>query len=408
MKISTACRVSAALLTIVSITVATAAAACAEPAFGNAGPASPGTAATEARANGDVVRAHSVVVRGLGMGLPVSAWQLHYKSTDGAGASVIDVATVVVPGMPWFGPGERPLISYQPALESLGPQCGPSAILAGGDVVSVDALTGELPALTAMLMRGWAVVLTDYEGPHGRFGDRRQTAHAVLDGVRAALRLPNTGLSQGSPLGVFGYSGGALATVWAAEEQQSYAPELNFAGVVAGGTPYRMLDVVASANGGRGSGLGVLVLLSMVRNYPQADFAALLNAQGKTVLAQEWNSCAVDLAARYAFRNLNDFTVRPDVWNDIALRRAADREEPGQKTLSAPLFDFHSVNDEAAPVAAADELVANYCAMGATVQRVRTDDASHILASLTMIPDYLGFFGDRFAGKPAPNSCARG
>ena len=49
-----------------------------------------------------------------------------------------------------------------------------------------------------------------------------------------------------------GYSGGAIATVWAAQEQPHYAPELRFAGAVAGGTSTDHAPCRRSMNGAWG------------------------------------------------------------------------------------------------------------------------------------------------------------
>jgi len=42
------------------------------------------------------------------------------------------------------------------------------------------------------------------------------------------------GLSATAPIGLWGYSGGGLATAWAAEVSGTYAPELNVVGAVLG------------------------------------------------------------------------------------------------------------------------------------------------------------------------------
>src|SRR5207237_1235757 len=78
------------------------------------------------------------------------------------------------------------------------------------------------------LQRGWAVVVSDYEGPQSAFGAARMAGHGVLDGIRAAEALSGTGLTGAqTPVGLWGYSGGGLATSWAAELAAGYAPDLN-------------------------------------------------------------------------------------------------------------------------------------------------------------------------------------
>ena len=52
--------------------------------------------------------------------------------------------------------------------------------------------------------------------------------------MRAALNTERLGLSPSAPVGLWGYSGGGLASAWAAEMSGAYAPELNVVGAVLG------------------------------------------------------------------------------------------------------------------------------------------------------------------------------
>lgn len=345
------------------------------------------------RAHGGIVGSHAIVVRGLGVPAPVTATSVTYRSTDGHGNPVVDTATVIVPDLAWPGPGPRPLVTYQEAEDSLGPQCGPSSVIARGDLISADQLTLETPMIAAMLLHRWAVVLPDFEGPHGLFGDRLQAAHAVLDGLRATLRLP--GFSARTPVAAYGYSGGASATLWAAEQQPRYAPDLRLVGVVSGGTPYHTADMMARLNGGSRSAFDVLTLLALVRDHPQ--LRPLLNRRGLAELAADRNACAIDLARKYPNQNLDAFTVAPHVWRQPLFRAAAAAEEPGQAIPAAPVLEYHSTNDEVAPAAAVDQLVARYRAAGATVVSAQVTGPDHDLTPVVMMPTYLHFLTTRFA-----------
>ena len=48
------------------------------------------------------------------------------------------------------------------------------------------------------------------------------------------MQLEPLGLSADAPVGLWGYSGGGLATAWAAEVCAGYAPELDIVGAVLG------------------------------------------------------------------------------------------------------------------------------------------------------------------------------
>ena len=74
----------------------------------------------------------------------------------------------------------------------------------------------------------------DHEGRTGMWGAPYEPGYHVLDGLRAALSTERLGLSPTAPIGLWGYSGGGLASAWAAEMSGSYAPELNVVGAVLG------------------------------------------------------------------------------------------------------------------------------------------------------------------------------
>src|SRR4051794_16552497 len=180
----------------------------------------------ESSVPGTVLASRSVTVNGLGLPVPADSTQFLVRSTDAKGAPTTAVGTLMVPTAPYVT-GARPLVSYQPATDSLGDQCNPSYKLRAGT-------EGELGLMMEALQQGWAVVVTDYEGPQNAFTAGRMAGHAVLDGIRGAEALPGTGLDGKTPVGMWGYSGGGLATSWAAELQPGYAPELNVAAVASG------------------------------------------------------------------------------------------------------------------------------------------------------------------------------
>jgi acetyl esterase/lipase len=92
--------------------------------------------------------------------------------------------------------------------------------------------------MALVLARGYAVVVSDYQGL-GTEGDHaymvgRALGCNVLDALRAARQLAPTELPDAGPAAIMGYSEGGTAAAWAAQLQPSYAPELELAGVAAG------------------------------------------------------------------------------------------------------------------------------------------------------------------------------
>ena len=88
----------------------------------------------------------------------------------------------------------------------------------------------------------------------------------MLDIVRAAVHC-GADVGPGSPVLIWGYSEGGRCAAWAAELQPTYAPELNVAGVAAGGVPSDLRAVARAIDAGPFSGLGLAVLIGVAHAY---------------------------------------------------------------------------------------------------------------------------------------------
>ncbi len=354
-------------------------------------------------ANGAVLDSRPIAV--FGLPLPVAGWQVQYRTTDSAGAPAADMATVMTPFTPWTGPGDRPLLSYQIAEDSLGTRCAPSFALRGGRDFSIATTLLDVPFLAEALRRGWAVVVPDYEGPQSRFFDGVNAGRAVLDGVRAARSFAPLGITDTSPVGAWGYSGGAFATLWAMQLRASYAPELWFAGVTSGGVPADIPAIARGVDGGYQAGLAVLILLALARNDSGSGLADTLDDNGRALSDQEATSCGGDLVTRYLFRHVDDFSAVPDILDSQPFRSATSRQELGGWAPDVPLYLYHSDNDDVIPSAGFTALVDRYCALGANLTAVHSAIPGHNPAALGEALGAMNFLSDRFAGDPVTAGC---
>jgi hypothetical protein len=353
--------------------------------------------------NGAVLDSRPIAL--FGLPLPVSAWQVKYRSTDASDDPVADVATVMVPMLPWFGPGARPLLSYQVPEDSLGTRCAPSFALRGGwDSGAVNTLI-DTPFMAEALRRGWAVVAGDYEGPRSRFLDGVNSGRGVLDGIRAARDLPQAGLGPATPVGAWGYSGGAFATLWAAQMQPWYAPDVRFAGITSGGVPADWPAIAREADGTVQAGLALLILFAIARNDPGNGVLALLNDRGRAALAENAAMCGSDLVPKYVGARVEDFSVVPDPLSHPAFRAATDAQELGGSAPETPMYLYHSRTDDVIPVAGFTDLVGRYCAQGAAITSVHSMLPTHNPAAIGEAPGAMNFLGDRFAGLPVAAGC---
>ncbi|ALG13425.1 hypothetical protein AOZ06_47060 [Kibdelosporangium phytohabitans] len=359
-------------------------------------------------APGTILRSRPVQTAALSL-LPqkVKAWQLLYRTTSRSGVPMATVTTVLRPA----GGAPRGLVSYQIAQDSSAAHCAPSHAIQAGN--PIDGITGNLEILLADAAagNGFAVSIPDYEGPGSQFGAARQPGYAVLDGVRAAEQFAELGLPGAStPVGIWGYSGGSLASGWAAELQPTYAPELAVRGAAVGGYVTDLAETAVKINGGAASGLLPSVLPGVIRSDPA--FGPLqdkyLTPAGRDLLAHSTTQCVAANVLQYPFRNFDQYFTMPirEVFAQPDIREALATLNLGQRTPTAPLFVYHAVNDELVPIASSDQVVPRYCAAGTSVTYVRDLISVHGSLAATGAPAALGWLTEHLTGKPAPAGCS--
>ena len=350
----------------------------------------------ESAVPGTVLATRPVTVTGLGLPVPADAQQFLVRSSDAKDAPTAVVGTLMVPKVP-YPFGDRPLVSYQPATDSLGDQCNPSYKLRAGTEY-------ELPLMMQALQNGWAVVVTDYQGPQMAFGAGRMAGHAVLDGIRAAVAIPGTGLSGlKTPVGLWGYSGGGLATSWAAQLHPAYAPELNIAGVASGGTPADFEAAVRQIDGSIASGLVLLASTGLTRAYP--EMLTLLNDAGRQMVERIGDMCVGEAVSAFPFRRLNEFTTSKQPLAEPVAKTVLETNHLGRLTPTAPVFLYHSVWDELIPFSSAQALQSDWCRTGGHVTLYADALSEHSSLAVTGAPLAVGYLASRFASVDVPATC---
>jgi poly(hydroxyalkanoate) depolymerase family esterase len=337
--------------------------------------------------------------------MPANAWQVKYKTLDNQGAPTATVTTVMVPTKAWTGTGPRPLVSYQVAEDGVGGKCSASyALSAGiepGGQESGNA-QGETAIMRQALDRGWAVASPDYEGPRSAFIGADIEGRETLDGIRAALRFAPAGLGAGTPVGMWGYSGGSLASALAAQLQPTYAPDLKLSGIALGGL---VPDVKATFDAfdkiGGGAAAGLVGIIGLDRAYPSEHLLQYLNAKGRQAVAENQRACLGDTVVRYAGHKASEYATLPPSFATF-LRSVSPISRPG--TPSAPVYDYHGTQDELAPIGPDREQMARYCGDGVAVQHVELP-GEHFSEVAAGADGAMSFLADRFAGLRAPSTC---
>lgn len=327
------------------------------------------------------------------------AWQLMYLSTNALGQRHAVTGTLLVPTR--VNPKTAPVVGL--AVGTHGPafRCTPSKM------INIGALY-EQPAVNDLLARGYAVAITDYEGyqpqPRTTYMVGRSMGAAVLDVVRAALRFPEAGLSADAKVGFRGYSQGGGASLWAAEMQASYAPELNLVGVAAGGVPGDLIQVALPLDGKRGYGLLAYALMGLDRAYPDLKLDGYLNEKGRAEYARmQREACTFELLTWYPSGRLAEHTTTSPVLTERWLARVRENKL-GSTKIGVPVFQYHGDNDDLVYQPQAKELFQQYCRLGVNT-RWQGYPSDHITLVYAGNEAAHRFLADRFAGVPVGSGC---
>ncbi|AHH17700.1 lipase [Nocardia nova SH22a] len=364
-----------------------------------------------AAAPGDVLRSRPVDLPGFfSLATPVRAWQLLYRTTDAHGRPAATATTVVRPAS--GRPGA--IVSYQLPEDASTADCAPTRFIGTDPAARADAtpamLALDLGPVNALLAQGFAVSIPDYEGPASEWGAARQPGYGVLDGVRAAERFDQLGLpGTATPAALWGYSGGSLASGWAAEVQRDYAPELDIRGVALGGFLTDPAQAIVRTIGTVFAGVPISVLPGLIRTNPDlvAEFIGHLTPSGKTLLQTAGSQCMAENTLAHSFVDLSAHMDMPfrDFMELPRVRSAFADLNLGTTAPAAPLFVYHSVNDEMVPITGVDRTVAGYCAAGASVTYVRDEASEHGLLSITGAPAALDWLSQRLTGDRTRPAC---
>ncbi len=357
-------------------------------------------------APGTVLRSQEVTpaLFGVPVAAGVSAWQLLYRTTDEQDEPTTAVTTVLAPRA---GTSESKLLSYQLFEDATAPPCAPSRNLSTNpDLGGVTVVSAGLALVQAALDRGWTVSIPDHGGPRSRFGAPIEPGRAVLDGIRAARDFAPLNLPPSVPVGAAGYSDGALATGWAAEQHATYAPEIDLVGVAMGGTPVDLAEAPDNLDGSLQAGTGLFVVSGLRYTFPdlRARLDRYLTPLGRATLDAAEDSCAVPnqlagVGLRYDTLFTEPFAA---VWSKPEIREVLDRARLGSTPTDVPRFLYHSLNDEVVPYAQVDRYVRAECARGARLTVRREELGLHVTTAVSGLAPSMDWLDARSVDPTLP------
>ncbi|HET9072979.1 MAG TPA: lipase family protein [Solirubrobacteraceae bacterium] len=358
-------------------------------------------------APGTVLRVRQITFNASGLTVPVQADQLLFASRDELGHPAVGVTTVVQPTIGATGK----VISYQWAYDGLAGNCDPSYAIQGGTPTE-GTNSAEQSLEVPMLSAGDTVVTTDYEGENNQFVAGREEGRITLDGIRAAESF--LGLPARTQVAMMGYSGGAIATDWAAELAPTYAPTLDFVGAAYGGIAVDLAHNLTYVNGSQEwSGSVPAALLGIARSL-HIDLARYLNAYGRKIMREVGTSCLESdlghfpgltyqqlLKRRYT--NIDQIPVFVHAIDSLIMGTAGTPEEP----LYMGVGNADGTGDDVMIAADDYALAHTYCNRGVPVQFTTYKGQNHGNAGIAFLPSAEQWVIGRLNGNPAVNGCAQ-
>jgi Secretory lipase len=374
-------------------------------------------------APGTVLKTRTVPFDVVGIPLPITAVQLLYRSTSELGKPTVNVTSVLLPPVKTSDTA----VSYQSFYDSLSTEDDPSYAIAGGVTMGGEIPQVESVLIAPALLAGETVVVPDTEGEEADFAAGPVYGYNTLDSLRAALSSPATGLASDTKIGLAGYSGGAIATEWAAQLAPTYAPEINsdIVGAAMGGV---LVDPAHNLKYVEGSSSWASIIPMALDGLSRAfhlDLAPYLTAYGQELLAEDQHDSIT-----------NEVSTPGLMWSQLAKPEyptpesikvfvsTANKLIVGRKgTPTVPLLigqgnggeEFEGTPGNKPGIGPGDgvmiagdvrTLAREWCSRGVTVKYTEYQHLGHIEGAGPWLPEAAAWLAGRFAGLTAPQDCA--
>lgn len=336
-------------------------------------------------------------------------WQILYRTNDNLGSATATVLTILVPHKADY----TKVLSYQVAEDAAALDCAPSYALqlasATGGPLGTLITQAELVLMQIALEQGWVVIVPDFQGPEAAYLANVLAGQATLDGIRAALNSHDlTSISKDPTIALWGYSGGSLAALSAAELQPSYAPELKIAGVAAGGIVPSIPPAIESTDGTPFAGLIPTGIVGLANQYP--EIAELLDEhllpKSKAAFDKVKTQCFVSNVVAFLGKNVTAMFDDFSFLTEEPVKRILEDNALGIYTPKIPLYMYKAVRDEVSPSSETDQLVEKYCSDGGAVTYVRDRTAGHGDLAITAAGGAVSWLTDVFNGRTPTKTCS--
>ncbi len=357
-----------------------------------------GSAALAKLAPGELLRAEPMDAYLIpGVRLRARAQRILYRSTGAVGEPTAVSGTLLLPEGRRRR-GATPLVSFAVGTHGIGDHAAPSRLLASGR-------EWEASLMGHVLARGFAVVVTDYQGL-GTPGDHaymvgRALGNNVLDALRAAINAAPEELTRDAPCGIVGYSEGGAAAGWAAQLHPRYAPELALVGVAAGAAA---ADMELAGPGLDGSFFSFFLAYGAIgysAAYPELDLDSYLSERAREQVEMLRNSNVFQAAWHGPRFARVDQMTDPNVLELPAWRARLAENRLGTMAPQAPVLLHHARYDQIVAFEHSARLVEDWQSLGAQVKlHVTRGGIDHISGGVAGAPVALEWLAKQISKRP--------
>ena len=351
---------------------------------------------------GDIVRTEQLTSAPDG----TLAWRILYHSTDVSGADIVTSGSVITPTAA-APAGGRVVVGWAHPTTGAVAKCAPS-----NGIDPFDLIEG----MTDLLNAGYAVAAADYPGlgvagPSSYLIGTTE-GNSVLDAIRAAEKIPETGASSGSDVLLWGHSQGGQAALFAGQDATSYAPELRVK-AVAVAAPAADLGALLNDHTDDISGVTIgsyayaAYQAAYSSQFPGLTLDSVLTPAGAAATPAMVQLCLLgQLDKLHADGRSADRPLHPGrPGHHRAVGDSADREHPWGKAVGGPVVRGPGSHRRAGPAQRHPGFVAKQCAAGEHVVFQTYPDTGHGEVALKAIPDLMTFFQGVLAGTPPASTC---
>ena len=330
--------------------------------------------------------------------------RLLYSSTDGMDGSTINS----ISGALYLPEGEAPeggwpLLVWSHGTVGIGDICAPSFAGRG---------TRDPQYLNPWLEAGYAIAASDYQGlgtpgTHP-YMDARVMAYNNLDLMRA---LKASEFPLASQVIITGQSQGATGALSTASYAESYAPDVNLAGVIATGIPYFSPSVMweLAAQSDRDAVAPSVPLSLYMLAYaemldPEFKLANVVSKQAEPVVEKIADMCVFEFvsAAEEAELSSNStFTASIE----LAAMKVFGRAGLYDLDFATPVFTGSGTADIITPFSMQTAFLESACEAGLTLSSQTYEGANHNEGLLQSISDAQAFADKVLAGEAIANTC---